>query len=57
MHEEQTFTEKILKKFLLPFLIVLISVFALFQHIFVGRGIEINPPKIIAFEKGSSIQS
>ncbi len=57
MHEEQTFTEKILKKFLLPFLIVLISFFALFQHIFVGRGIEINPPKIIAFEKGSSIQS
>lgn len=57
MNEEQTFTEKILKKFLLPFLIVLISIFALFQHIFTGQGVELSPPKIIAFEKGSSIQS
>ncbi len=57
MIEEENLLEKILKKFLLPFLVVLISIFALFQHVFIGHGIELDPPKIISFEKGQSIQS
>ncbi len=57
MIKEETFLEKILKKFLLPFLIVFIAFVALLQHIFIGHGAPIDPPKIIAFEKGQSIQS
>lgn len=57
MTTEETSLEKILKKFLLPFLIVLISFFALFQHVFVGKGVTLETPKIVTFRKGQSIQS